>query len=202
MTILYLYYNQPEAIRNLESLMLDTLPFETIIVDDGSNPKLECNWAKVLRIEEDIPWNISGAINFGLKHVPPGETVLRLDIDHWVDPLDLWTLSQYELGTKEILKFGRVVLSPKGNYNTATPPNIYLARAGEILEAGGYDERFAGNYGYEDKELFDRLHRMGFKTTIHPTIRTNVDINLSSKGLSRSTDINKALYSKIRSERQ
>jgi len=191
--ILYLYYNQPEAIKHLESIGLDNSPFEVIIIDDGSKPKLKCNWATVYRIEEDIPWNMSRANNLGLSKINSNETVLRLDIDHWFDLEDLNKLSKVDLKPKEIIKFDRLVYS-KENYKTKPPPNIYLARVSDLISVGGYNESFCGNYGYEDKELMHRLKMNGFKEKISKDVIVKTKANLHTKKLNRDLSINKNLY--------
>ena len=192
MKILYLYYNQPEAIKHLESIGLDNSTFEVIIIDDGSNPKLKCDWATVYRIEKDIPWNMSKANNLGFSMLNPNDTVLRLDIDHWFSLEDLEKLSEIKLKPKEIIKFNRIVCSEK-QYITKPPPNIYMARVGDLLNIGGYDERFCGNYGYEDKELMHRLKINGFKETISEVL-VNTKASLHTKGLNRNLTINRELY--------
>lgn len=192
MKILYLYYNQPEAIANLERIGLNKSPFEIVIVDDGSEPKLKCNWATVYRIEKDIPWNMSMANNLGLSKMNTNDIVLRLDIDHWFSLEDLEKLSKIKLKPKEIIKFNRIVFSKK-KYKTTPPPNIYMARAGDLINLGGYDERFCGNYGYEDKELMHRLKNNGFKETISEVlVKTNPFLHTTK--LNRDLTVNRELY--------
>ena len=192
MKILYLYYNQPKAIQNLENAGLNKSPFEIIIIDDGSNPKLNCDWATVYRIEKDLPWNMSRANNLGFSRLNPNDIVIRMDIDHWFSLEDLEKLSKIKLKPKEIIKFNRIVFS-KRKYKTTPPPNIYMARVGDLINVGGYDERFCGNYGYEDKELMHRLKKNGFKETISEVlVKTNAYLHTTK--LNRDLTVNRELY--------
>lgn len=193
MKLLYLYYNQPEAIANLKRIGLNKSPFEIIIIDDGSNPKLNCDWATVYRIEENVPWNMSRANNLGFSKLKENDIVLRLDIDHWFSLEDLERLSKVKLNSKEIVKFERVVVCEEKTYKTEPPPNIYMARVGDLVSSGGYDERFCGNYGYEDKELMHRLDKKGFKEIISEVL-VKTKASLHTKGLNRDLTINRELY--------
>src|SRR5690606_22252207 len=95
-------------------------------------------------------------------------------------------------GPKEIVKFKRVVCFEKP-YLTKPLPNIYMARVGDFISGGGYNESFCGNYGYEDKELMHRLKINGFKETISEVmVRTNPFLH--TKKLNRDLTVNKKLY--------
>src|SRR5690606_36564618 len=128
----------------------------------------------------------------GFSMLNPNDTVLRLDIDHWFSFEDLEKLSEIKLKPKEIIKFKRIVCSEKP-YLTKPPPNIYMARVGDLLNIGGYDERFCGNYAYEDKELMHRRKINGFKETISEVL-VNTKASLHTKGLNRDLTINRELY--------
>lgn len=190
MKVLYLYYNQHQAIKRFEALGYDKLDIDIIFVDDGSKIPLKCDWAKVYRIDKDVPWNMPKANNLGFSKLK-GETVLRMDIDHYFTPADLKRVSQIEVGEKEIIKFRRIY---KGK-RISEGKNIYLARVNDIVKVGGYNEVFCGNYGYEDGELMHRLRLNGFKF-IMSNITCIVDEN-HTKGLNRNTEINYIKYRKL-----
>lgn len=179
MTILYLYYNQPEAIQFLEAQEYEGINF--LFVDDGSKEPLKTDLGNVIRIDKDIPWNMSQANNIGLKSLAPDEIVVRMDIDHYFTLEELKQLSDIKPKKNEVIHFKRHPLK--------TPPNIFMARVGDLLDAGGYDEDFCGNYGYEDKELMYRLAKKGFVFSLS---NINVKVNkYSTKELSRNLSVNR-----------
>ena len=201
MHFLYLYYNQPEAIEHLGKFYKDK-DFQITFVDDGSLVPLNlAHWknANVHRIEEDVKWNQAAATNFGLSKITD-KIVFRSDIDHWVGEDDIESFLKIVPRAKEIIRFRRVVHYPnKEPYDLREPPNIYVANTDEIRECG-YDERFCGNYGYEDTEFFHRATKKhGFRITVHPTIKVNVKIGLHTTGLNRNPSVNKKLLSSLMS---
>jgi len=185
MTILYLYYNQPEAIKFLKSLGYDKLHRKFLFVDDASKKPLQMNWADVIRILIDVPWNQPYANNIALKYLDRSETVLRMDIDHYFMPEDFDRLEKIKVGKNEIVHFKRG--------NLTVHPNIFLTNVGDLLDAGGYNENFCGNYGYDDRELMQRLKSKKW------TFRTSdIDVRVNKKagqhGLKRDTLVNYNKY--------
>ena len=124
LTILYLYYNQPEAIRFLESIGYEDVNF--LFVDDGSKAALKLDWAEVLRIDYDIPWNQPRANNKAFRHLKKG-VVLRMDIDHYFDKEDIIYLKflSHIIQDRAIIHFKRV--------NKTSHPNIYMARGEDLI---------------------------------------------------------------------
>jgi hypothetical protein len=193
--LFYLYYNNPQAIEHLERVYRGS-GIPVVIVDDGSTVPLRCDWATVYRIDEDVPWNMSRANNYGFGKLNVDDYILRCDIDHWFLPDDINKLVGVE---GSIVKFNRVVYRSDGSsYNTPSPPNIYLAKVGDLVDAGGYDERFCGHYGYEDKEFMDRLARRGVRTVIHPFVVSRCNDWLGTKKLDRDGSVNRELYERIK----
>ena len=193
MTLLYLYYNQPVAIPFFEQLGYPNLPFNILFVDDASAEPLVLNWpnATVLRIDEDIPWNMPAANNLALRFLynkDPKARVLRTDIDHYFTATDLLEISKIELEHNNIVKFCRKTLKPH--------PNTYLANVSDILEAGGYNEAFCGNYGYDDKELMYRLTKKGFVMRLS-SIKAIVNPKMGTKNLNKDTSVNKQKFENI-----
>lgn len=191
MKVLYLYYNQQKAIELLEALGYADSGIDFIFIDDGSKVPLECNWATVYRIEEDIHWNMPQANNLGFSKIP-NEVVLRMDIDHYFTVEDLHKINKIKLQEKEIIKFPRLY---KGKI-IKEGKNIYLAKVNDIVNVGGYNEIFCGNYGFEDGDLMNRLKKNGFKFTISD-ILCRVDGQMYTKDLNRNTDINYAKFREL-----
>jgi hypothetical protein len=166
----YLYYNNSEAIANLQKQGLPDMNVKIMIVDDGSSPPLRLDWpnVEVLRIDHDVPWNMAAANNAGFAALPSDAVILRMDIDHWIDESMLQEVKEWaeKIPAKTLVKFERMVYKRNGKYCTPSPPNIYLALVSDLIAAGGYDERFVGYYGHEDTELMRRLAKKGF-TTLH-----------------------------------
>lgn len=188
MTILYTYYNQPDAITFLESIGCPAYDIEFVFVDDGSKVPLKLNWpnAKVYRIEEDIPWNMAAANNLAFRHLKG--KVLRMDIDHYITPEKVEQLKQIEVGEGQIILFKRQLSSGK---KLKDVHNILLLNVDDYWKAGGYDEQFSGNYGYLDTDQKYRFAKMGYEI-----IRNDMVINVNpvhaTKGLSRDMTVNTA----------
>ena len=192
MTLLYLYYNQPEALTFYTRLGYPKLPYEIVFVDDGSKEPLKLDWATVLRIDKDTPWNMPFANNMGLWYIylkNPNAKVLRTDIDHYFAPEDIEIINELEVKKNHIIKFKRGHLLP--HHNT------FLMNVSDLLEAGGYNVDYCGNYGYDDKELMDRLKRKGFAFELSE-IQVRVNHSLKSVG-ERDTSVNYLKYEKSNS---
>ena len=192
MTVMYLYYNQPQAIKLFESIGYKNSHIKFLFIDDGSKEPLKLNWknAHVLRIEKDIAWNQPQANNIGFEYIfcnNEHESVLRMDIDHYFTLEDLDNIGFYEPFGKEVVTFLREGRHPH--------PNIYLTSVKHILNAGGYNEEFCGNYGYDDLELMTRLKRKHFSFTELP-IKVKINNSLKGHGLVRDSKVNKLKYLK------
>ncbi|MFW9872375.1 MAG: glycosyltransferase [Candidatus Thorarchaeota archaeon] len=163
---------------------------EVIFVDDGSWPKLikiyngieikEFNNFKILRIDENIPWNQLTAANLGgLKS--KGEYILFFDIDHII------TLG----AIKELLKFkgdmihwkrvhgvlekGQIITNAYAllKYNTSlnsndinkiirvpfNVTNTFGVKRKLFLDIGGYKDNKTGKYTHEDQEFHDEFNK-------------------------------------------
>ena len=184
LTILYLYYNQPEAVQFLEKQNYEGVNF--LFVDDASKVPLNIEWADSIRILKDVQWNQPYANNIALKQLKTG-VVLRMDMDHYFEKSDIIYLKLLAniIKENEIVHFKRGAKTPH--------PNIYMARVEDLLKAGGYDEAFCGNYGYDDSELMKRLKDRKWTFTTS-NIEVKINHNGSTKGLNRDTTINKRLY--------
>ena len=193
MTVMYLYYNQPDAITFFERIGYKDSKIKFLFIDDGSKIPLRLDWknAHIIRIEEDIPWNQPQANNIGLEWLfcqNEHENVLRMDIDHYFSIEDLEQISLYKVYLKEIVTFLRRERHPH--------PNIYLTCVKHLINAGGYNEDFCGHYGYDDIELMNRLRKKFFSFTELP-IYVNINHKLNGHGLKRDTTVNKTKYEEM-----
>ena len=201
--LFYLYYNNEEAFQFVKDHYGNS-GVPVVIVDDGSpvplsSVKKDPSFPEltVFRIDDDIKWGMSRANNYGMGMLAHDDIILRCDIDHYFEVEDIVKLCKsIVLEEKQIIKFDRIVYNADGSsYYTPSPPNIYLCRVGDILDAGGYDERFCGHYGFEDKELMYRLeHKCGFKVTHCDHIYSKCNSWMGTGLLDRDTTINYKLY--------
>ena len=135
-----------------------TKQIQFIIIDDGSDPALDLPDVNLnllhYKINEDIPWNVSGAKNLG-AHVATTEWIFVCDIDYFLDDipallsLNTDDLSIMYLFNRNTDKFGEQTWS------------TFLMSKNTYWEHGGFDEGFAGNWAYEDVEFCCRMMRCG-----------------------------------------
>ena len=133
--------------------------YEFIIVDDCSPIKIEIPNVNlsmtILRINTNIPWNVGGAKNLGIKHASY-PYVLCTDLKFTYPELLLehlksrkiekdryYYIGQYHKASNRIRYFSHTVLTTKENLD----------------KVGGFDEKFSGNYGYEDRDLLRSLKK-------------------------------------------
>lgn len=158
--------NLLNAYAKYDPELLDIMEF--IIIDDGSPLKYEIpdfnlnlRWIK---INEDIKWNQSGARNLGVLSAKSDKLIIT-DLDHIFYEDTLKFMATYNFKEKEIYKSRRTHIHRNGfvagNYPGAG--NIYAMSRGDFLKYFGYDEEFAGNYGYEDNFCAEYFDALGFK---------------------------------------
>lgn len=149
---------------------------EIVVVDDGS-PAYPCKAPqhsngvdiKILRIEEDIPWNTAGAANLGITEAKY-DWIFHIDMDKGVSAYNadrfLWLdfsdpLVQYWPQLLRTSVNTRGVVTDK----FMTPHyNSYLMNKKTFWKTGGYDEDFGGNYGYQDSLFHYDCKPLGLKT--------------------------------------
>lgn len=155
LTIAIPYYEAPKM---LEEQLRSFIQYpegrvKLIVVDDGSptkpaEPVLRNISAsldvELYRIKQDIPWNISGAMNLAFKHAPDG-WVYSFAVDHVVPPEAMENLLGLELSPEHFYRMRRV---EKGNGERCERfGNLFLLTKKLFWRVGGYDEDFAGYYG-------------------------------------------------------
>lgn len=139
LTIIHPYYGQKDIpLPVIQGVRM-------VIVDDGSpEPLKSLPGVDIYRIEEDIPWNQSGARNLGF-HVTDG-WILYSDIDHIVTEEVIDSIRGRDWDRDSIYWLGRTE-----NGKAIEPAyNCYFIHKSGFEKTGGYDEDFAGGYGFED----------------------------------------------------
>ncbi|HVU37326.1 MAG TPA: glycosyltransferase family A protein [Opitutales bacterium] len=170
MNMVYIYYDNPEmlglqiACWNSYANVLGRLP-EIFLIDDASprapaldvvnRLKCECP-LHVFRIQENIPWNCAGARNLGC-----------LQASGWIYMSDMDTLllkeqakqlfEGHSLDSRCFYSPKRVVYRNSRDYKRSQ--SILVFHKDRYLQIGGYDEDYAGHYGKEDRDFWDRLLR-------------------------------------------
>ncbi len=183
----YTYYGQRQMIPVIQAQGLPCT-----IIDDGSpEPLGKVDGCDVWRIDEDIEWNIPGAKNLGF-HVL-SEWVLYLPIDHVLTPDVHAQIDAMPKVRGEAYFLGSV--APDGVVEQAheSPHDMVLIHKSDFNHIGGYDEDFAGHYGYEDG-LFWQMCR----NTIHAIERFDIHVRWFPAGLTangnRDASRNLAIY--------
>ena len=199
--------NLLNAYAKYDPELLDIMEF--VIIDDGSPLKYEIpdfnlnlRWIK---INEDIKWNQSGARNLGVLSAKSDKLIIT-DLDHIFYEDTLKFMATYNFKEKEIYKSRRTHIHRNGfvagNYPGAG--NIYAMSRGDFLKYFGYDEEFAGNYGYEDNFCAEYFDALGFKRKYITKKkyfyreRDDNDVNRKSSyhSLNRDDSQNKIIYEK------
>lgn len=168
MTLVFIYYENPRMLRRQiecwNSYADLPSPPRIILVDDAS-PKfpakdvLKNNPVRVPfelhRIEQDIPWNFSGARNLGCRYADGWIHVSDMDTLIYAEDLKLLT----QLATDEkCFYLTRRMLIPTGALMNATVVNLTFHKS--LFErVGGYDEDYCGHYGREHTDFFERMKR-------------------------------------------
>lgn len=129
---------------------------EIIFIDDGSQPRLDLsmmpNWVKKFRVINDIPWNQPGAKNLASKF-SSSDWLFFLDADQFLSKSDInLLLNQVKnFKKKNMYRFKRFSFPAK--HELSTHQNCQIISKSDFIDFGGYDEDFAGFYGFEDAYL-------------------------------------------------
>ena len=163
-TLIMPYYENPrmlekhyEHLRQLPDEIKERL--HLIIIDDCS-PVAPALWSgidiasyQMFRVDVDINWNQDACRNIGVKHAPT-EWVLLTDIDHMIPVETLQALQTKKWQSHLVYSFRRVSAPEMTPFKWH--PNTWFMTRSMYEKIGGYDERFAGNYG-TDSEFQSRL---------------------------------------------
>lgn len=135
--------------------------FELILVDDHS-PHALASFVqgslnmRILRIDDDIPWNQPGARNLGVVYSRSDKIVMH-DVGQCLPQQTLEKIIRMANPSNRIYKFIRVSEHDASVKLKSHPNTLFMSRS-QFLRCYGYDEEFAGNYGREDT-CFTRLQR-------------------------------------------
>jgi glycosyltransferase involved in cell wall biosynthesis len=194
-SVLTTYYNAPiEAIRrHYEYIMNSTLPpLEWIIVNDGCvvgiRPALlELKGISIVyaKIPIDIKWNLSGATNLGIW-LSAGNVISLEECDHYPMP-NYYAQALRALGNGADRFYAHYVNEP------GRPPGNCVIKKNILTDIGGYDEDFAGNYGYDDILLTEKLNSLNLKTDISQERLIYFDRLGETVGVDKDTAHNKKL---------
>ena len=174
LTVAYLYYRDVAyAARHVaawnayDDALLAKLLF--LIVDDGSPrdaaadvfaPLAPRGRVVVVRIAEDLAWNVGGARNLAF-HVAPTSHVLAVDSDQKLSPaLLVWALAHRPDGCAVLRGFPRV-LESSGRKHRRAHPGVVLESRRTYWTAGGCDEDLVGHYGFTDLAHYGRVEAAG-----------------------------------------
>lgn len=182
---------------------------EVIVVDDCSKTPIDLSKYRdilnisLFRIDIDISWNQPGARNLGCVHVN-NKWIYVTDVDHYIPEKTVEYIleNMNNFNEMHIRYFYRI--NPD---NTELANKKPLGRVGSALISkkvfdmlGGWDERFSGSYGGDDKEFINRARREGCAIVDEKTfnlISLNSAIDYTSKkeyhNLKRHFDRNKKI---------
>lgn len=166
-TLIMPYYENPQMLQE-QYRHLRILPEEVrnnlnyIVVDDGSpvspavlpEPELGLSTPmQLFRMEVDVAWNQDACRNIGVKHALT-EWVMLTDMDHVVPVETLAALQRQKWQSHLVYSFRRVSAPDMSPFKWH--PNTWFLTRTMYEKIGGYDERFAGNYG-TDSDFQNRM---------------------------------------------
>jgi len=139
----------PEILDRIEFIVIDDYSSPPIVLPDDLNLNL-----RLLRIDDNILWNQCGARNLGAV-MSRSDRLVMIDVDHKLPEKTLRFLLKCRKPLHRLWRFHRIGVD---NQNILPAPNIFYTGRSRFLSVFGYDEEFAGHYGYEDG-MFFRWHR-------------------------------------------
>ncbi len=170
----YTYYGQRHMIPLIQAQGL-----HCTIIDDGSpEPLGKVEGFDVYRIEQDIEWNIPGAKNLGF-HVLDG-WILHLPIDHVLTPEAHAVIDAMPKQRGEAYFFASI--DSNGEVEYFSPHDMVLIHKEDFELIGGYDEDFAGHYGWEDGLFYQMCCN-----SLHAIERFDIHILWTPAGLTNNT---------------
>tara|TARA_R100000750_G_scaffold62354_1_gene55857 strand:+ start:3230 stop:3949 length:720 start_codon:yes stop_codon:yes gene_type:complete len=181
-SVLISAYNKHDiTVAHVRECMNSTrVPDEIIVVNDGGTPDLRDKLitlpkkTKVIyaRINEDIKWNYTGARNLGM-FISTGDFISLEDNDHipqktyYQDCLDAFKenpkLQRLLSHKRYVITEEDIVTKPTEDWKIISKRpyhrDVAFNRREVFLILKGYDERFAGEYGWCSTDLNRRIFR-------------------------------------------
>lgn len=179
LTIISAYYNQPmimeewwDALREYPKALRKKISLR--FVDDHSKdhplaiPKSIFDSFDVMafRVLDDITWNEMGARNLAMKHaegwvyMTDPDYILKADQCERLFGTPVMARGQEHTRVEPIQR-GFMYHLRSRHYSThkdlPRPENIAIVHSEDFWKVGGYDEDFAGGYGFSDTLLFHAL---------------------------------------------
>jgi len=145
--IIPVYHNEEALHKTLKNLCSQDQITEVILIYDGyahNDSFLDLMFGTYIikiSIFPDIPWALSKARNIGAINAT-NEYLLFIDVDRVFKERYF-----FDVKPDKVYKF-KIVLD-----KTVYHPNAMLMHRDIFFKVGGYDERFDGYYGYEDRYL-------------------------------------------------
>lgn len=166
---------------------------EFLVIDDHSDTPLQIDKGplnlRLLRVEDDIDWNMPGCRNLGAIQSRT-EWMLYFDVDNVADEAAIAKIvgALPRLDPKRLHVFRRT----EGGVDVEPHINSFLITREGFFRAGGYDEDFSGHYGFEDV-LFRNQWRKHVGSEVLLTDIAFEQLGHRTGGLDRDTARNQAL---------
>lgn len=166
---------------------------EFLVIDDCSDPPLVAEPGaldlRLLRVTDDIAWNMPGCRNLGAVQAR-SDWLLYFDVDQFTAEANILMMANAlpRLDPKRLYVFRRIV----DGVDAEPHINTFLISRRGFFRAGGYDEDFAGHYGFEDV-VFRNMWRRHVGDEV---LLTNIAFDQGGRpttGLDRDTLRNQAL---------
>lgn len=177
--------------RQYDPALLAQLEF--VIVDDCSTPPLVADRQglnlRLLRVDDDIDWNMPGCRNLAAVQAR-SDWLLFFDIDNVTTQANIARM----VNATPQLDRGRLHVFSRHHDGEVVEPHIntFLISRWGFFKAGGYDEDFAGHYGFEDV-LFRSLWRRHVGTEVLLPDIVFQQMGWRTNNLNRDTTRNQAL---------
>lgn len=173
---------------------------EFIVVDDHSDQPLSIDRTglnlRQFRVDDDVDWNMPGCRNLAAMHAN-SPWLLYFDCDNVLSAPQAALLHAGlgRLDPRKLYVFGRSI---DGQLVDPHINSFLISRSG-FFAVGGYDEDFAGHYGYEDV-LFRNMWRRHMDGEILLTDLVLTQMGWRTEALDRNVERNKALIERKASE--
>jgi hypothetical protein len=159
-TIVAAYYEQPSMIEEWWNVLRDygdiTQHVSLRLCDDCSKewplrnhvPKdiKETFDIEAFRLKRDWPWQEMRCRNLCMKHVDGW--ALLLDPDYMIQGSEMRKLLEMPKKQRHIYQPDQRIVETHAKFGRSG--NLYLIHQADFWAAGGYDEQFAGGYGFSD----------------------------------------------------